>query len=170
MLYTDAAHHDPAIRRARSLLLVHHLCGMMCLMLRMECLLPCLDASLRDFRGSALLQERNRLPDVADDELNVPSPEPLRFNIDEPALLDDDMVEILLLEEAGPWIPPLPAETWASLQCEPAVLSQTARVLRQCSSVENAVRCRTWLPARPCAMCSDPPDMIYPPTPRKSVS
>ncbi|CAL5224336.1 g7008 [Coccomyxa viridis] len=44
-------------------------------------------------------QERNRLPDVADDELNVPPPEPLRFNIDEPALLDEDMVEILLLEE-----------------------------------------------------------------------
>ena len=49
-----------------------------------------------------LLQERNRLPDVADDELNVPIPEPLRFSIDEPALLDDDMVEILLLEEASP--------------------------------------------------------------------
>ena len=39
---------------------------------------------------------------MADDELNVPPPEPLRFNIDEPALLDDDMVEILLLEEASP--------------------------------------------------------------------
>ena len=47
------------------------------------------------------MQERNRLPDVADDELNVPPPEPLRFNIDEPALLDEDMVEILLLEEAS---------------------------------------------------------------------
>jgi len=42
------------------------------------------------------------VPDVADDELNVPPPEPLHFNIDEPELLDDDMVEILLLEEARP--------------------------------------------------------------------
>ncbi len=42
------------------------------------------------------------MPDVADDELNVPPPEPLHFNIDEPELLDDDMVEILLLEEARP--------------------------------------------------------------------
>ena len=54
-----------------------------------------------------LVQERNRLPDVADDELNVPPPEPLHFNIDEPALLDDDMVEILLLEEASPEPSPL---------------------------------------------------------------
>ncbi len=53
------------------------------------------------------MQERNRLPDVADDELNVPPPRPLHFNIDEPALLDDDMVEILLLEEASPEPSPL---------------------------------------------------------------
>lgn len=47
------------------------------------------------------MQERNRLPDVADEELNVPPPEPLEFNIDQPELLDDDMVEILLLHEAS---------------------------------------------------------------------
>ena len=55
-----------------------------------------------ELSNSVFWQERNRLPDVADDELNFPVPEPLRFNIDEPALLDDDMVEILLLEEASP--------------------------------------------------------------------
>ena len=50
---------------------------------------------------AACLQERNRLPDVADEELNAPAPEPLRFDIDEPELLDDDMVEILLLPEVS---------------------------------------------------------------------
>ena len=48
------------------------------------------------------LQERNRLPDVADEELNKPPPQPLQFDIDQPELLDDDMVEILLLPEASP--------------------------------------------------------------------
>ena len=38
---------------------------------------------------------------MADEELNAPAPEPLRFDIDEPELLDDDMVEILLLPEAS---------------------------------------------------------------------
>ena len=41
------------------------------------------------------------MPDVADEELNAPAPEPLRFDIDEPELLDDDMVEILVLPEAS---------------------------------------------------------------------
>ena len=38
---------------------------------------------------------------MPDEELNAPAPEPLRFDIDEPELLDDDMVEILLLPEAS---------------------------------------------------------------------
>ena len=38
---------------------------------------------------------------MADEELNAPAPEPLRFDIDEPELLDDDMVEILVLPEAS---------------------------------------------------------------------
>ena len=50
---------------------------------------------------------------MADEELNAPAPEPLRFNIDAPELLDDDMVEILLLPEAS------------SLQALPACLQRS---------------------------------------------
>ena len=72
------------------------------------------------------MQERNRLPDVADDELNVPPPEPLRFDIDEPALLDDDMLEILLLEEASPVLYP-PHLKVGHLRCgRPAEQSTTS--------------------------------------------
>lgn len=60
---------------------------------RCECLLTA--------SGHVDLQERNRLPDVVDEELNKPPPEPLQFDIDQPELLDDDMVEILLLPEAS---------------------------------------------------------------------
>ena len=38
---------------------------------------------------------------MADEELNAPAPEPLRFDIDEPELLDEDMVEILVLPEVS---------------------------------------------------------------------
>lgn len=42
------------------------------------------------------------MPDLVDEELNKPPPQLLQFDIDQPELLDDDMVEILLLPEASP--------------------------------------------------------------------
>lgn len=44
-------------------------------------------------------QARNRLPAETDEDLLRPVPEPLKFDIDAPHLLDEDMVEILEMPE-----------------------------------------------------------------------